>query len=88
MSKSRNAWSDLDDPASLAPQDSGETSVAQKKRNPSSGGPRDEQEVSQEAFSSPEDYFSPDPFEPGPSQSDEDTKLVESPFGSIRRGER
>jgi len=86
-SRSRNAWCDLEEQASTELEENSETGVT-RKRNPSSGGSQGEIEGSQDAFAGPEDYFSPDPFQSGPSHSDKDPELVESPFGSIRRGER
>jgi len=87
VSTSRAAWSDLQDQASAELEENRETGIIRKKSNHSSGGSQNEVEVSQGTIASPEEYFSPDPFEDGAPDSDKDPELVDSPFGSIRRGE-
>ena len=45
-------------------------------------------EISPDITLNPEDFFPPDPFERGPSDSERDPELVDSPYGPIRRDER
>jgi type IV secretion system protein VirD4 len=86
-STSRTAWSDLQDQAATEFQESHESGITRKTSKQSSGGAQSGLEVSQGAIANPEEYFSIDPFEGGASDSDKDPELVDSPFGSIRRGE-
>ena len=86
---SRNPWSDLvgEDYAITETFEDGAEHVPPRRKEGAAGSAAGTLEISPEAMLHPEQYFPPDPFEGEASGVESDPELVDSPFGSIRRGE-
>jgi hypothetical protein len=86
---SRNPWSDLvgEDYTITETFEDGTKVVPPRRKEGTTGSSMGALEISPEAMLHPEQYFPPDPFGGEASGVECDGELVDSPFGSIRRGE-
>ena len=90
-SGSRNPWDYLESETviTIETSEGGEkVNPGKKKGHAAGGGSIEDLEVGQGIALNPEAFFPPDPFEDGPRGPNHDPELVDSPFGTIRRGER
>ncbi len=88
---SRNPWDGLESETAItmeASEGDEQHNPGKKKGSAAAGGAVDDLQKGQDITLNPEAFFPPDPFEDGARDSNHDPELLDSPFGSIRRGER
>jgi len=90
-SGSPNPWSDLESKV-ISTEGTAQCAIqgspGSKKAEPSAGGFSPGLQPSQDITLDPETFFPPDPFQGAPKDAGRDPEPVDSPFGTIRRGER